>query len=244
MRVVGLVSSFREGRMLAAAVGSLASLDGVIVAEGPVEGNEPAGPESVVGHHHPVKNWIQRFDGEWDTDAAKRTWLLNKAKERWPGELWGLWLDGDEILLWGEYLHDWLWRVSQQGDPDNPVGGWPFHLVELDGSVALCLGKLVRLDLIRSYDVSISLVTMINGSQRTLGNVEAWNPIDGPVLFNEDGRPNWRARPPLQGEPHLQHRPILRDRQREVERQHVAEARNFEGIELPAGVRINGSGEV
>lgn len=238
MRVVGLVSSFREGRMLQAAIRSLAALDAVLVAEGPVEGNPPIGPESDLSGR---SNQFYVTNGEWETDAAKRTDLLRAAKGKWPGELWGLWLDGDEILLWGEYLHDWLWRVNQQGDPDNPVGGWPFHLVELDGSVALCLGKLVRLDLIKSYDVSSSLVTMINGTQLTLGNVECWNPIDGPTLRNEDGRPNWRARPPLQGEPHLQHRPILRDRRREVERQHVAEARNFEGVELPPGVRVNGS---
>lgn len=225
MRIVALVSSFREGSLAESAIRSALPLDGILVAEGPVEGNEPTGPKTVV----PDRKLIGRlkfFEGSWESDAAKRTWMLDRAKQLWPGELWGLWLDCDEILLWGEYLHDWLERVVQGGDKSNPVGGWPLALVELDGSVAICMGKLVRLDLIRKYLVSSSYIEMVNGDRRTVGNVPYWNMKDGPLVEN------WRARPPLQGEPHLQHRPILRDRGRVVERQHRAEERNFEGVEL------------
>ncbi len=214
--------------MLEAAVRSLQHLDGTVIFEGPVEGNKPEGPPSVIGTAgKPVY-----LEGAWETDAAKRTAMLTLAKRKWPGELWGLWLDGDEILLWGEYLRDWILRVSQQGSKENPVGGWPLALVELDGTTTLCMGKLVRLDLIRSYLISSSYIELVNGDRRTVGNVDYWNPVDGPTVFAEDGKPHWRARPPLQGEPHLQHRPILRDRGRGVERQHRAEARNFEGVEL------------
>lgn len=242
MRVVGLVSSFREGRLLSGAVASLLMLDGILIAEGPVEGNPPEGPESELNWGAPLGDpRIKRFDGEWETDAAKRTWMLDRAKQTWPGELWGLWLDGDEVLLWGQYLHDWIWRAEQMGDPDEPVGGWPLPLVELDGSVVLCMGKVVRLDLIRSYDVSSSLITMVNGTRRTVGNFPVWNPIDGPTYMDADGKPRWRARPPLHGEPHLLHRSWLRDRSRAVERQSAAEERNYRGVELPGGVRVNGS---
>ncbi len=228
MRILGLVPSYREGPLLEAALRSLAPLDGTVVFEGPVEGNPPAGVESKI----PAGLVTVRVDGEWETDADKRTAMLNLAKRKWPGELWGLWLDGDEILLWGEYLRDWLLRVTQQGTPDNPVGGWPFALVELDSTTTLCMGKLVRLDLIARYLISSSYIELVNGDRRTVGNVDYWNPLEGPLVRGDDGRPHWRARPPLQGEPHLQHRPVLRDRGREVERQHVAEGRNFEGVEL------------
>jgi hypothetical protein len=161
--------------------------------------------------------------------------MLAKAKQVWQGPLWVLWLDGDELLLWGEQLHDWLTRVLHDDDPANPVGGWPFALVELDGSVSICMGKLVRADLIRRYLVSSSYIEMVDGSRRTVGNVCYWTVKDGPMFEH------WRARPPLQGEPHLLHRSILRSGSRSVERQGVAEERSFRGVELPASGPINGS---
>lgn len=229
MKIVGLVSAFREGPMLQAAVRSLAALDHVVVFEGPVEGNPPAGPPSLIPKGTTV------IEGAWETDAAKRSAMVEWVhSRRWlDGETWGLWLDGDEILLWGEYLHDWVWRVSQQGDDANPVAGWPLPLVELDGSVSICMGKLVRVDLIRRYLVSSSFIELVDGSTRTVGNVLYWTPTEGPLQRDPaTGKPHWRARPPLQGEPHLQHRPVLRSKLRQVERQHVAEARNFAGVEL------------
>jgi hypothetical protein len=227
-RIVALVSSFREGDLLASTLASARPLDGILVAEGPVEGNPPAGPPSR------IPAGVKRFDGSWESDAAKRTWLLEKAKTIWQGPLWVLWLDGDELLLWGDQLHDWLGRVLWNDDPGNPVGGWPLTLVELDGSVSVCMGKLVRADLIRRYLVSSSYIEMMDGSRRTVGNVPYWTPKDGALLEH------WRARPPLQGEPHLLHRSILRAG-REVERQGVAEERSFRGVVLPGSGPINGS---
>jgi hypothetical protein len=176
---------------------------------------------------------LKVYRGSWESDAAKRSAMVAKAKQLWPGELWGLWLDGDEILLWGEYLRDWLERVRQTDEGE--VAGWPFALVELDGSVCVCMGKLVRVDLIRQYLASSSYIELVNGSRRTVGNVFYWNPVDGPMQFTGEGderRPHWRARPPLQGEPHLLHRPVLRDRARTVERQHQAEERAFKEVQL------------
>jgi len=217
--------------MLKTAIGSLAALDHVVVFEGPVEGNPAAGPDSIIPK---AGQRLTVVRGEWETDAAKRTAMVEWVHgRRWlDDETWGLWLDGDEILLWGEYLHDWVWRISQQGDDANPVAGWPFPLVELDGSVVMCMGKLVRIDLISRYLISSSYIELANGDRRTVGNVPFWDPLDGPLQHMPDGRPHWRARPPLAGEPHLQHRPILRSKLRGVERQHVAEARNFEGVDL------------
>jgi hypothetical protein len=224
--IVGLVSSFDEGPMLETAIRSLLDLDAIVNFEGPVEGH--AG-----GNMMPPPSNVRWARGEWESDAAKRTAMVEYVHRTWVGKpVWGLWLDGDEILLWGEYLHDWIWRVEQQGDADNPVGGWPFPLVELDGSTSLCMGKLLRVDLVRRYLVSSSLIELVNGDRRTVGNVEYWNPIDGPTQFTEGDRPHWRARQPLAGEPHLQHRPILRSRARRVERQHLAEERNYRKAEL------------
>ncbi len=221
--------------MLETAIRSLAMFDHVLVFEGPVEGNPETGPASVIPRDKGLSQRLTVVRGAWSSDAAKRTAMVEWVHRRpWlnDAEPWGLWLDGDELLLYGEYLRDWLWRVSQQGDDANPVAGWPLALVELDGSTSLCMGKLLRVDFVRRYLISSSYIELMTGDSRTVGNVEYWNPVDGPRMFDEQGRPHWRARMPLHGEPHLQHRPVLRSRLRDVERQHLAEARNFEGVEL------------
>ncbi len=239
MKIVGLVSSFREGALLESAIRSLAALDAIVVFEGPVEQNaDLSGPESVIPNR--VGNLqVNVVRGEWPADAAKRTAMIEWCHtRRWlQGEdVWGLWLDGDEILLWGEYLRDWVTAAASVGDEENPVLGWPISLVELDSSVAWCRSKLVRIDLIERYLVSSSYVQLKSGQTITIGNLQCWTPLDGPTQFaevNGETLPHWRARPPLQGEPHLQHRWMIRPKGREVERQGKAEERNYEGVALP-----------
>ncbi len=237
MKIVGLVSSYREGALLSSAIRSLEHLDAIVVFEGPVERNaDLSGPESVIPQRV-GKTQVNVVHGEWPADAAKRTAMIEWChSRRWlEGEdVWGLWLDGDEILLWGEYLGDWIRAAASGGTDDDPVAGWPISLVELDGSVAWCMGKLVRVDLIERYLISSSFIEMRGGETRTVGNVQCWTPVDGPTQMGADGEtPHWRARPPLQGEPHLQHRWMLRPRERQVERQHKAEERNYQGVALP-----------
>lgn len=241
MKIVGLVSSFREGELLRSAIESLAPLDHVLVAEGPVEQNaDLSGQESLIPSYvGEPKRQVHVMRGEWPADAAKRTAMIRWVQDRrWlrGEEVWGLWLDGDEILLWGEYLADWLRRASQAGTADDPAAGWPLSIVEPDGSVAWCMGKLIRVDLIERYLISSSFIEMKGGATRTVGNVQCWTPLDGPTQFTEaegERLPHWRARPPLQGEPHLVHRWHLREKQRQVERQHKAEERNYQDVELP-----------
>lgn len=246
MKIVGLVSSFREGSLLESAIHSLEALDAIVVFEGPVEQNASATGEPSAIPNRVGGLQVSTVHGEWPADAAKRTAMIEWCQERkWLAneEVWGLWLDGDEVLLWGEYLHDWVLRASQAGTEENPVAGWPLSLVELDGSVAWCMGKLVRVDLIEKYLISSSFMQMKGGVTVTKGNVQCWTPLDGPTQFVETPKatspggierlPHWRARPPLQGEPHLLHRSRLRAPSRGVERQHRAEERNYKDVDLP-----------
>lgn len=249
MKIIGLVSSFREGSLLESAIHSLAALDAIVVFEGPVEQNANATGEPSAIPNRVGGLQVSTVHGEWPADAAKRTAMIEWCQSRkWleNEEVWGLWLDGDEVLLWGEYLHDWVTRASQAGSADDPVAGWPISIVEMDGSVAWCMGKLVRVDLIDRYLISSSFIQMKGGATRTVGNVQCWTPLDGPTQFVErplpptaddptpvERLPHWRARPPLQGEPHLLHRWQLRPPSRGVERQHRAEERNYAGVELP-----------
>jgi hypothetical protein len=234
VKIVGLVSCYREGSLVAAAVASLRHLDFTLVFEGPVEGNPVSGKPSQLPRFDQAEGRV--VNGSWDSDAGKRTamveWVRSRRYLQDPDGVWGLWLDADEILLWGEYLHDWVARVAEQ---DADVGGWPLALTELDGSVTICMGKLLRVDRVRRYLASSSYLEFDDGTRKTLGNVPAWTPTGGP----QPGVAGWRARPPLQGEPHLLHRPILRSRDRQVERQHLAEERAFADAEIRALMGID-----
>lgn len=236
--IIALISSYREGALLDSCVESArrTGIDTVCVFEGPV------GPGAELEHTGPGfeqlrRNGIWTHAGAWESDAAKRTAMLDWAKgyhertatragfanpDQWE-PLWVLWLDGDELLLWGEYLHDHVRRAEQEGDN---VGGFPLRLVELDGSVAKCHGKVVRGDLIARYLESSYQVELTTGMVVALPN----EPICGP-----GGTPaHWgdreivledlaELRPPVAGEPHLLHRSMLRDPNRGVERLHAAE---------------------
>lgn len=231
--IVGMMSTFCEGQLARSACESLLrACDKVVVFEGPV-----GGAEEVSGL------WTQLPDtgkfvveyGEWASDAAKRQAMVEYVKHRWGGvsPLWGVWLDGDELLLWGEYLRDWLGRLDAENEltrtqrislpseaesggdfiVPEPTFNWLIRLVELDASVAKCSGKVVRLDLIDEYLVSSYQVRLMNGAIVALPNVPA-------------------ERGPIPGEPHILHRSGLRDPRRQIRRLHDAEADWFTEQEL------------
>lgn len=250
--IVGLVSSYREGRLIVECVRSL--LDGcefVFVAEGPVaDGGAMRGAESDLSpfrydfhggsHTDGVARWIPRLRvsfGEWEDDAAKRSWLLERAKAtlKMPEDepLWIVWLDGDEVLLWPHLLPDWIARAQAEGDLyENATGGIGLRLCELDGTVAIATGKVIRGDLVARYLVSSYQVELRSGMIVALPYVPVCGP--GSIPFAPDpipqrGSPDenrWlsNCRPPVAGEPHILHRSILRPPGRDTERLHDAEA--------------------
>jgi len=167
-------------------------------------------------------------EGEWKSDAEKRTAILKVAKGITPSA-WGIWLDDDEILLHGEYLHDLCWRSEKE----TATGGTTIRLVEYDGSVAECYGKLIRLAAIERYLMSSYEVELSNGMTVALPNVPICTAGGIPVYTNdtsitdpEDERLGF-LRPPLQGEPHILHRHGLRNPNRKVARLHDTEADDF-----------------
>lgn len=228
--IYGLVSSFREGVLLDNAVRSAAvGCDQVLICEGPVNNAPATGPESWVGAGGLSQNVTMRY-GEWESDAAKRTDLLRWAQDlnalRCWGPAWALWVDGDEALIWPEYLSD----LTARAEYETGAGGFGIRIVEMDGSVAMCSGKIIRLDAVERYLVSSYQVELAGGMVVALPNV----PICGaggiplgdydPSMPSEE-RDAWLAkhRPPLQGEPHLLHRSGLRAPTRTTERLHKAE---------------------
>lgn len=241
--VIGLVSCFREGRLAADAIRT--ALDGcehVIAFEGPVSGSEPRGPESELDRFA-RSNRVTIEHGEWESDAAKRTDMLEHArlfctsrqrvhpgKKAWLNNPWAVWIDGDEVLLYGDMLAANLARAEYE---ITGAGGMPIRIVELDGSVAMCYGKVISLNAIKRYLVSSYHVELENGIEVSLPNVPVCRAGGYPLgeqPNNDDALARWLGthRAPLHGEPHLLHRSMLRSPERTAPRLHDQEAEWFE----------------
>lgn len=233
MKIVGLVSAYKEGRLVAGAIRSLerVGLDDLLVYEGPAGEPIDGPPDSVfpifgAGYAPPGDG--EPYHGSWRSDARKRDAMLQEAKRRHPdGPLWGVWLDGDEILVNGEYLRDILqalvWQDEQERS-ENPWMRWPLRLVEADGAIATISNRAVRLDLIRSYEISTSVVTDTNGVERAWGNVAEDSRVWMDHFLGALDRGRMTAWPPLPCEPHIVHRSHLRHPLRRGVRMHAQEA--------------------
>ena len=221
-----MVSAYREGRLVQGALRSLGAVepDAIIIYEGPA-GKVPDGieqaPESEFGPFHVTT-------GRWRSDARKRNAMLEEAKKTFlgAGPVWGVWVDGDEVLVGGEYLRDILQSVlwNDQLEPgEPPTIRWPLRTVQADGSLAITTGRLVRLDLIRSYDISVSVVTNVYGAEERMGNVDDSSKLWLDLWMQAIDAGKMIAWPPLPGEPHLVHRSHLRHPARRGYRMHHQE---------------------
>ena len=223
MRIVGLISSYLEGRLLEGAMRSLDAigLDDLLVYEGPAgEPLETDVPESSFprGITHVAKH------GRWRTDARKRNEMLLAARSRHPeGPLWGVWLDGDEILVNGEYLRDQLQAIVWN-DNGEPTIRHPLWVVEADGSMALANSRVVRLDLIQSYDISVSVVTNTSGVEEAWGNTNPDARIFLEMWMRGVDQGRMVAWPPIPCQPHIYHRSNLRHPSRRGLRLHEQES--------------------
>jgi hypothetical protein len=234
VKIVGLIPTYQEGRLAWSAINSLLpGCDHVAVFDGPIGDARPTGYQTILPPDNPHLT-VKR--GTWDSDAHKRTEMLKWAQaRRWlDDDSWIVWLDGDEVMLYGEYLPDLIERAVEEGANDTPVGGIPLRLHELEGTTSLVTGRLLRVDIVEEYITSISFVRLKNGETRLLGNIPIWNWRQGPMIVHDDGEGGMvidaRCRPASAGEPQILHRSAWRSRARTVERQSVAEQKAFEQI--------------
>lgn len=236
--IVALCSTYREGPLAQNMIRSaLRATPNVVVFEGPagppLEDDENVPETEAPDEFYADGRYI--YESAWKTDAHKRTAMVEHCR-KWRDEppVWGIWLDGDEVLVNGEYLQDELNLLEWEDDPDQPFMGWPIKLVELDGGVTVCRGKVVRVDLIDSYSVSSSVFRNALGYTHGEGNVrlstvEHWGKIRAEAA--RLGEPEAsraldqvRLPPPLPCEPFLVHRSALRHPARRGLRMHEQEA--------------------
>lgn len=246
MKIIGLVSTYREGGLARMAIESAQrACDHVIVFEG------PAGDERCPDAPETDPAWLDEANGSgagivyregvWTSDAVKRTAMVKATRGYGDGPIWGVWVDGDEVLENGDYLRDQLAAVGDRdeaervaarlaGEAWQPRAGLPIRIVEADGSVAVCRAKVVRVDLIDQYVVSSSGIRFKNGVVMAEGNLpqsllEWWGPRQGAI---EQDR--LVLEPPLPGEPFLVHRSHLRHPARRALRMHEQEARELDRL--------------
>lgn len=221
MIVVGMVSAYKEGRLVRAAIRSLqpVELDRLYVFEGPA--GEPLGDDVPDSDYYLFTDGAMVFHrGRWRTDGRKRNEMLQRAKGDFPGvPFWCVVVDADEVLVNGEFLRDrlqfLLWEDERKGasiaTPDNPpMARWPLHLVEHDGSMAVITARVFRGDLVQSIDISSSVVTNVSGVREGWGNHEARSALWIENWMRAIDRGKMIAWPPLPCEPHLVHRSNLR----------------------------------
>ncbi len=249
---VACVSAYREGELVHAAIRSAleAEPDAVIVFEGRAGDPCPDAPATDYNRYRGRNQRIVLQEGEWRTDAAKRTALADFAKSRYGTEkpLWAIWVDADEVLVNGQYLRDILLSIHYDdeangvslADPGNlPKMGCPIAIMEPDGRISLCRAKVLRLDLLKRYVVSSSVVESVLGGYLGEGNKPArfseWFDPRLPLLQTEDAL---FAQPPFPCEPLLVHRHNLRHPARRPLRMSAQEQTEFKRESEARGIEV------
>ena len=232
MRLFAMMSIYEEEQhMIDSAINSCNDLDGIMVFDGPtsIKKNklykEPNNLRTDKGTEYTF------FHGHWKSDADKRSSILDFIKNEligFPDDAWILWLDGDEILLYGEYLINHCIRADQE----TATGGSTIRIVEYDGSVAQCYGKLIKVSAVKKYVMSSYEIELENGMTVALPNVPICTAGGIPIgeINGRDDPLLATNRPPLIGEPHLLHRHGLRNPERKSPRLHDKEAESFEKL--------------
>lgn len=213
--------------MLNSAIDSAVDMDAIFVFDGSTKAMKNLTDDREVRMMTARKTQYTYYSGHWKSDADKRTEMLMEAKA-WDEDAWAIWIDGDEILLFGEYLKDHCFRAEQE----TATGGTTIRIVEYDGSVAQCYGKLIRVSAVRKYVMSSYEIELANGMTVAMPNVPICSSGGIPIgdITSKDDPLLALNRPPLIGEPHLLHRHGLRNPSREAPRLHDEEAKDFEQL--------------
>jgi len=235
--IVGLVSTWRDGRLAEDAVRSLLTCcQSVYVLDGSI--GEPG--EAFL---HSETNWkdlsktarVFHHTGAWQSDAEKRTQLLLRTR-RLAVPVWGVVLDSDELLVSGEQIPALIqWHEQNAAHAEQEPFRIPLRLMDGDGTASVMTGRILRLDLVERYLISSYHLKLTNGAEVSLAN-GVLVPAGEPDKTTLDVTTGLQMRRPLQGEPHILHRAFLRPPQRTAERQSVAEGSAFDALVREAGL--------
>jgi hypothetical protein len=219
--IVGIIPTYREGPLAAAAVRSLLQCcQSVHVAEGPI--GEPTGDGYPTDLKEFAKNpRVAIRHGAWATEIEKRNDMLARTR-RYKPPVWGVFLDADEIMVGAEWVPDLIWAGEVNNEAEGrDVATVPLLRVEVDGSVGE-ITRLVRVDLVERHVLSMSQWKFFSSDVTATFPVSAvWRP----------GEPMTEiARPPLPGEPHIYHRAYYRPPKRGEHRLYKTEMDDWDAL--------------
>lgn len=218
--IIAFISSYKEGTLIQGTIRSLlnASVDHIIIFDGPTDLDRIVeGAETDIGPYRTAYKYKGKpigVKGQWEGEAVKRTEMLDFARHRFPADpyFWILTIDADEILVWGEYLRDWLMQLRPEiGEVVVPLrrteAAWDMNFGGFITDVAP--SRLIHSSLVKKYLVSC-------WRMETFGK---------PSVFEAS---HYRAeRMPNYGEPHIHHRHYLRRPNRAGVREHEGEEREY-----------------
>lgn len=210
--IVALISSWKEGRLIQGTIRSvLPYCAKVLVYDGATQQGETPGEKTDIGIY---LGQVVVKEGFWKIEHEKRTEMLHQAKrlmQRKP--FWILTIDADEILIWGEYLEDWL-GVLRPGYPQTGENVVPIKRTEaawtLNGGFVsdISPSRLIHSSMVAEYMVSCWKIKTPDGKIFDAGHYRA-------------------ERMPMYGEPHIHHRSYLRRFERAQIRSSKGEEKEF-----------------
>lgn len=199
--VVALISTYKEGWLLDGTLRSINECcEFAVVFEG---ATEPSPPTGLKTKYNPARLGFPVYEtsGRWHSETDKRNKMLAFARIRMKKQpFWILTIDADEILIWGEYLTDWLAQIdieSVEAETGTPIFAIPLKRTEPSydeqkGWYADYVpSRLLHSSCIDHYTVGCWQFRTTDGLDGVLQNGRS--PI-----------------PPQIGEPHIHHRHYLR----------------------------------
>src|SRR5438132_503226 len=227
--LVGLVPTYREGRLAIGAINSLLpGCDVVHVCEGPVGDAPLEGDETDLSpfkKNNQVVIWPQ---GSWASEVEKRNFMLQRTR-RFTPPVWGVYLDADEVFIGAEWVRDLIWANQQHANEGREAAAIPVHVTEVDGSVGR-IHRVIRLDKLECHVLSMSQLKFFDSDIiPTFPDIPVWRPGEKITATN---------RPPMPGEPHIHHRSYYRPPRRGDYRLHQLEVDDFRALEAAEASRL------
>lgn len=212
VNAVALISSYKEGRLIQGTIHSLvaAGVFDIVIFDGPTK------PGAVVnGDKTDIGRWNHRAgivyeESTWPNEHTKRTAMLQRAREVYPlPEFWILTIDADEILVWGEYLTDWLNVLRpEKGEVVVPLKRTEAQWTETGFLSDVAPSRLIHSSIVKEYLVSCWKILTPKDEVFFAGHYRA-------------------PKMPMYGEPHIHHRSYLRRIERAVMRESRTEEYDY-----------------
>ena len=210
--IATLISSYKEGSLIQGAIRSVQCLDNpIFVGDGRHSKDELLGDDTDITELLGSKNLFIVSGEKWDSETEKRNWHLNWVRnwfdERRIKSFWILTLDADEILVWGEYLQDWLNALNPYAD-GNYTQECIVPLKRTEAEWNKKAGRFVT-DTAPSRCIHSSVI-----DRYLVGTLRFATPDNKEVSLHHYPSKN----PVMYGEPHIHHRHYLRRFGREMVR--------------------------